>query len=289
MSSSTRSHQLGPAALAGCLITGLALSCAGPTREPAQEQALPSKPHPVVVVAVDGVRADALVGASGAAVATPNLQALAAESIRFEWAFAQAPSFSASLAALLSGSYPTTNGLLEEGDRLQEAAETLAESFAAAGLPAVAFVEGQPGGTTSGSARGSPSGSSGLSPACARWTGSSSSATGASWSSSPGGRPATCPRSRPTSRRRKGSPTGWVRCSSSAARGDRRCSPRRTSSSPAPCTPTGWGPWTPASASCRPRSATSVWTGARPWSWWPRAVSPCRSTGTSSAARCTRR
>ena len=72
------------------------------------------------------------VGSAGAAfgVATPNLDALAAESIHFDRAFAQATSFSPSLAAVLSGLYPTTNGLVNPGDRLQDAAVTLAETFA---------------------------------------------------------------------------------------------------------------------------------------------------------------
>ena len=59
----------------------------------------------MVILAVDGLRADAL-GAYGAPAATPAFDALAAESVRFEAAFAQAPEMLPSLASLLSGLYP---------------------------------------------------------------------------------------------------------------------------------------------------------------------------------------
>jgi arylsulfatase A-like enzyme len=131
----------------------LMLSCGGdsPVEEPTAE--LPSGPHPVVIIAIDGLRADAL-GAYGGAGATPAFDALAAESLRFEWAFAQAPEMLPSLAAMLSGLYPTTNGLRGAGDALQADAVTLAEVVGDAGLVTAAFVEGAPGGADYGLAQG---------------------------------------------------------------------------------------------------------------------------------------
>ena len=129
------------------------LSCGG---EPAVEEesaGFPSGPHPVVIIAVDGLRADAL-GAYGAPVATPAFDALAAESVRFEWAFAQAPEMLPSLAAMLSGLYPTTNGLRRPGDSLQAEATTIAELAGKAGMKTAAFVEGAPGGSDYGLAQG---------------------------------------------------------------------------------------------------------------------------------------
>jgi len=155
MTTSNRTLRTGSALVSGGLILGLTVACGGKERAPNQPAALPSKPHPVVVVAVDGLRVDH-VGSTGAAlgVATPNLDALAAESIRFDGAFAQATSFGPSLAAMLSGLYPTTNGLVDPGDRLQDAAATLAETFTDAGLITAAFVEGEAGGDDFGLGQG---------------------------------------------------------------------------------------------------------------------------------------
>lgn len=108
---------------------------------------------PVIVVAVDGLRADAL-GCYGAAAATPAFDALAAESIVFEWAFAQAPEIQPSLATMMSGLYPTTNGLRAPGDYLADDASTLAEMLRTAGYTAAAFIEGSPSDSDYGLAQG---------------------------------------------------------------------------------------------------------------------------------------
>jgi arylsulfatase A-like enzyme len=98
----------------------------------------------VILIAVDGLRADRF-GAHGGAVATPNLDAMAGAAARFDSCFAQAPDPAASFAALLTGLYPTTSGVLEGGDRLPDDAATLAEALSAAGFTTAAFVEGAPG------------------------------------------------------------------------------------------------------------------------------------------------
>ena len=119
----------------------LMMSCGG---EKADEGGISSGAQSVIVIALDGLRADAL-GCYGAPAATPAFDALAAESVRFEWAFAQAPQSQPSLATLFSGLYPTTNGLRSPGDTMADEAETLAEVLEAAGYSTGAFVEGQPG------------------------------------------------------------------------------------------------------------------------------------------------
>ncbi len=129
----------------GCLAfaTCLALaSCAGP----AGRGGIPAGLHPVVVIAIDGLRADAL-GCYGAASSdSPNLDALAAQSVRFEWAFAQAADPAVSFAGLVSGLYPTTSGVREAGDVLPDEAEVLAEVVSRAGMATAAFLEGADGG-----------------------------------------------------------------------------------------------------------------------------------------------
>jgi len=131
----------------------LHLSCGGSTAVEETAGGLPAGPHPVVIIAIDGLRADAL-GAYGAPVATPAFDALAAESVRFEWAFAQAPEMVPSLASMLSGLYPTTNGLRTSGDILQADAVTVAEVLGGPAVATVAFVEGSPGGSDFGLAQG---------------------------------------------------------------------------------------------------------------------------------------
>jgi arylsulfatase A-like enzyme len=109
--------------------------------------------HPVIVIALDGLRADAL-GSYGAPAATPNFDALATQSVRFDWAFAQAPHSQPSIASLFSGLYPTTNGLRSPGDYMADEAQTLAEVFKEAGYSTAAFFEGAAGTSDYGLAQG---------------------------------------------------------------------------------------------------------------------------------------
>jgi arylsulfatase A-like enzyme len=128
----------------------LLMSCGG---EKAEESAVVAGAHPVIVIALDGIRADAL-GCYGAPASTPAFDALAAESVRFEWAFAQAPHSQPSLGTLFSGLYPTANGLRAPGDYMADEATTLAEVLKDAGYSTAAFVEGRPGTSDYGLAQG---------------------------------------------------------------------------------------------------------------------------------------
>ncbi len=125
------------------------LSCGGP----AEEGSIALGGGSLIVVSVDGVRADAL-GCYGGSAATPAFDALAAESVRFEWAFAQAADPAVSFAGLLTGLYPTTAGVRAPGDRLRDEAETLAEVVSGSGVTTAAFVEGSAGGNDYGLAQG---------------------------------------------------------------------------------------------------------------------------------------
>ena len=107
--------------------TFLCLTCTEP--EPTE---LPAAPHPTVVVAVDGLGADAVDDIS-------SLVQLAAQSARFEWSFAQSTDPAGALTSLLTGLYPTTHGVLGAGDTLPPEAETLADRLSAAGLSTAAF------------------------------------------------------------------------------------------------------------------------------------------------------
>lgn len=130
-----------------------ALGCGGATGQPDTEQTaagLPATPHAVIVVAVDGLRADHVRCAPGGPSDTPHLDALAAESACFEQAFTQSPALLPALASLLTGTYPTTHSLDEPGDGLPLEAETVAEAASAAGVPTAAFLHGAPDGAAAG-------------------------------------------------------------------------------------------------------------------------------------------
>ncbi|MCD4750600.1 MAG: sulfatase-like hydrolase/transferase [Thermoanaerobaculales bacterium] len=107
----------------------------------------------VIVIAIDGLRADHL-GCYGGPANTPFLSAFADEAVLFEQAWAQAPSMTPSLASLMTGLYPTTHGLVDPGDSLPPEASTLAEAAQAAGLATAAFVQGAEGGDDYGVGQG---------------------------------------------------------------------------------------------------------------------------------------
>ncbi len=134
----------------GCVALILMTSCGG---DGGVNQAVKTDAVPVIVVAIDGLRTDAL-GCCGAPAATPVFDSLAAESATFEWAFAQAPQLQPSLATLFSGLYPTTNGLRSPGDSMADDAATLAEALGAAGYSTAAFIEGGPSDSDHGLAQG---------------------------------------------------------------------------------------------------------------------------------------
>ncbi len=130
----------------------ITLSCGGGGAGPA-DSGLSTGLHPIIVIAVDGLRADSL-GAFGGDIGTPNFDALASQAAHFQWAFAQAAEPSVTFAAMLTGLYPTTSGVVKSGDRLPEEAVTMAEVLAGAGVTTAAFVEGAAGGDDFGLAQG---------------------------------------------------------------------------------------------------------------------------------------
>lgn len=138
--------------LAG-LVLAVAVGCGGgggtETTPPLAEG-----PGGIVVIALDGVRYDFMGYAGLKDVATPNLDALAAESVRFDWAFSQSPDATPSMASFLSGLYPTTSGVLESSDTLIPDILTLPEVLRDAGYRTGAFVQAGTGADADGFAQG---------------------------------------------------------------------------------------------------------------------------------------
>ncbi len=88
---------------------------------------------PVVLLTVDTLRADRVLGAGAARVPTPAIDALAADSVVFTQARSAAPWTKPSLATLLTGVAPLVHGMTNRRARLPEGLETLAERLHAAG------------------------------------------------------------------------------------------------------------------------------------------------------------
>jgi arylsulfatase A-like enzyme/Tfp pilus assembly protein PilF len=93
----------------------------------------------IILVTLDSTRADRM-GFLGSKHATPNLDALAKQSVVFERTYAQAPLTVVSHATILSGAYPQTHHASELGAPLATALPYLPELLHARGYRTAAFV-----------------------------------------------------------------------------------------------------------------------------------------------------
>ena len=87
----------------------------------------------VIVIVVDTLRADHLPSYGYAHGATPNLDAFAADSIRFEEAYANASWTRPSFASIMTGRYPSSHAVMAKNESLPRSLTTMAEAFAAGG------------------------------------------------------------------------------------------------------------------------------------------------------------
>jgi choline-sulfatase len=88
-----------------------------------------SAPHqgPIVLITVDGLRADRLPAYGGPAGATPNIDLLAEQGIVFERAYTHSPLTLPAYAALVTGQLPFDNGVRDDGGyALKDQARTIA-------------------------------------------------------------------------------------------------------------------------------------------------------------------
>lgn len=95
----------------------------------------------VLLLTLDATRVDALGSYGGPQARTPNLDALAASSLRFEQAIASAPYTGPAHASILTGLFPPRHGLRDFLiQALPQSATTLAELLGDAGYATAAFV-----------------------------------------------------------------------------------------------------------------------------------------------------
>ena len=134
------------------MLLSLLLACASPPAEPPTSPTVPverpaaaAQPDLVLVI-IDTLRADH-VGAYGyARPTTPNLDALAAEGVLFERAYAQASWTLPSFASLFTGLYPHQHRVVRDGrestrfGRLAPEVDTLAERLKRAGYATAAII-----------------------------------------------------------------------------------------------------------------------------------------------------
>ena len=94
----------------------------------------------VLLVTIDTLRADAL-GSYGGPAATPNLDRLARQGVRYDFAHAHAVVTLPSHASILTGRYPFEHGVRDNsGYRLADATPTVATLLKAAGYHTAAFI-----------------------------------------------------------------------------------------------------------------------------------------------------
>ncbi len=111
------------------LAAALALACSA---QPA--------PRHLLLITADTLRADRLGAYGYPAARTPALDGLAAESLRFERAYAHASATVPSLASLLSGLLPAEHAAVNNGTDIAPGVTTLAQRLRAAGFQTAAFV-----------------------------------------------------------------------------------------------------------------------------------------------------
>ncbi|HET7747629.1 MAG TPA: sulfatase, partial [Vicinamibacteria bacterium] len=127
-----------PAVLArAALALGLVVGCRG-----AGGQGRPAPPRPsIVLVTLDTTRADRVGAFGSAAGATPRLDGLAAQGLRFPNAYAHAPMTFPSHASILTGLLPPGHGIRDNGPPPLDASRPLlAELLARSGYRTAAFV-----------------------------------------------------------------------------------------------------------------------------------------------------
>ncbi len=119
------------------LVLGLACSPTPPeVMPPEAAEKLPD----VVFISLDTTRADAL-SAYGAPVrTTPHLDRLAAQGLRFAWAFSHVPTTLSAHASVFTGLDPHGHRVVRNGGHLDPALPTLAEALAARGYQTIGVV-----------------------------------------------------------------------------------------------------------------------------------------------------
>ena len=99
-----------------------------------------ARPHNIIILSVDTLRADHMGAYGYTSPTTPHMDQLAAEGVLFERAFAARGHTWPSLTTMLTGLYPVRHGVRAPGELLAEGIPTMASLLAAAGYESAAFL-----------------------------------------------------------------------------------------------------------------------------------------------------
>jgi arylsulfatase A-like enzyme/Tfp pilus assembly protein PilF len=128
----------------GAAIAAVAIGAWWLRARPAQTDLRPIPGQNVLLITIDTLRADAL-GSYGGRAATPVLDRLGHEGVRFDFAHAHAVLTLPSHASILTGQYPFQHGIRDNsGYRLPDGTPTLATLLKRAGYATAAFVAAFP-------------------------------------------------------------------------------------------------------------------------------------------------
>ena len=122
-----------------CLLSLVALSLVA-VRSDGLEKADEDAEYNLLFVSIDTLRADHLSSYGYARETSPNLDALAARSQRFENAWSVMPTTLPSHTAMFTSLYPSLVGVEANGSRVDPSAHTLAERLAERGFTTGAFI-----------------------------------------------------------------------------------------------------------------------------------------------------
>jgi arylsulfatase A-like enzyme len=144
-----RRRPLTRAGVAAVAVGLAAVACAAaarlrppPAPPPAVARPAPRAGAPnVVLIGVDTLRADHLSCYGYRANATPQVDALARDGLRYANTFSQASWTRPSFATILSGLYPSSHGAIHKADVLPDRVDTLAEMLQRAGYRTVGFAD----------------------------------------------------------------------------------------------------------------------------------------------------
>lgn len=119
------------------LLAALSVAC-GPAHQPVPQPG----PHPIIIIDIDTLRADHLGCYGYHRDTSPNIDALASQSVLFEYAFAQAPNTPPSQTSILTGLYPSTHGMVFDEDKVPDAVVTMAEALLEIDFTTAGFHDG---------------------------------------------------------------------------------------------------------------------------------------------------
>jgi arylsulfatase A-like enzyme len=108
---------------------------------PVSAQGITRMPRRIILITVDTLRADGVSAYRGGGRPTPAIDALAADGVRFEHAYAPAPWTLPSLVSLVTGVAPSAHHVVGFDGRLDGSATTLAERLSGRGYHTAAILQ----------------------------------------------------------------------------------------------------------------------------------------------------